>query len=225
MIRIDPTNWTADFRIARALSEAYFASGLDDVLFLCFGDPDDRIARIGPIIGDETLKYFPHVIGTSEAPLTAANLPERAQEVRRASQGKFLVSIEAGKGPLEVLGSIEITDRDPGTVAPLGEAYARISDVTVSVLLVPAHPGFRVGEEAARVDAGAPREEEPAGGGILAGAAMEVSSDTAFGPEGRRPRFKPLRPDQVDARAVQKRADTVIDGILRFLSKIGKQEI
>jgi len=34
-----------------------------------------------------------------------------------------------------------------------------------------------------------------------------------------------LRPDEIDLYKVQKLADTVIDGNLRLLSRIGKQEI
>src|SRR5690554_5343782 len=40
MVRVKGEHWTADFTIARALSEAYRSSGKDDIVYLCVGDPD-----------------------------------------------------------------------------------------------------------------------------------------------------------------------------------------
>jgi len=212
MIRVNPFHWTADFRLARALAESYVSSGFSDVCFLCTGDPKDPIGRLGPLVADETIKYYPNVLGTSDRPVTAETLDERLEEIAQRWPNAFVIAFEAGYGPAELLGSIEITDRDLTTIPG-----ARAGDITVNVLL-------RVDEgQSARYQARMGRGRlKPEG---LGQAAKEVGSDEpAESPFGRE-KFVPLRPDKIDAYRVQKLADTLIDGNLRLLAKIGKQEI
>lgn len=215
MIRVNPFHWTADFRLARALAEAYQSSGYADVCFFCVGDPNDLIGRLGPLVADETIKYYPNVLGTSDRPVTPETLEERIQELRERWPDVFVIGIEAGFGPPQLLGSIEITDRDLTTLPPQA---GRLNDVTVNVLL-------RVDEGLTARTAGGTSRPRPGAPG-LEEAAKEVGSDepAAGSPFGRE-KFKPLRPDEIDLYKVQKLADTVIDGNLRLLSRIGKQEI
>lgn len=213
MIRVDPANWTADFRIARALAEAYKASGFDEVLFFCVGDPSDPIGRLGVLVADETIKYYPAVMGTSDRPITADTLEERVQEAVEKWPGRFIVAIEPGTGLPAHLGSIEITDRGLSTAPPSAHQAAGLPDITVNVVL-------RIDEMKARRAA----EKSRSPGSGLRQAELEVGSDDEGG-FGRRDKFKPLRPEQITQTVVRKLSDTVVDGNLRFLSKIGKQEI
>lgn len=253
MIRIDASNWTADFRIARALAEGYEASGLDEVVFFCVGDPQDLVGRLGPLVADETIKYYPNVLGTTEDPITAANFDAKVTELYERFPDVYVIGIEAGYGLLSHLGSIEITDRSFSTLRT--DDY--VTDVTVNVVLRVREPGTpraqsareQVSDDAGQDGAAAGRADQPGHGrehqyaqgrgeeregGInrrlararrasgLAEAALEVGSDeAAYG----RKAFKPLRPDQIDAFRVQQMADKVIDGNLRFLSRIKKQQL
>lgn len=218
MIRVNPFHWTADFRLARALAEAYQSSGRPDVCFLCVGDPDDLVGQLGPLVADETIKYYPNVLGTSDRPVTHDTLEQRIEELFERWPDAFIIGIEAGFGPSHLLGSIEITDRDLTTL-PI--RAGRFNDLTVNVLL-------RV-DEMADLRHGAARtvrRSESPGAPGLEQAAKEVGSDEpmAASPFGRE-KFKPLRPEAIDVYKVRKLADTVIDGNLRLLSRIGKQEI
>ena len=132
MIRVNPFHWTADFRLARGLAEAYNSSGYSDVCFLCLGDPDDVIGQLGPLVGDETIKYYPNVLGTSDKPVTPETFEERVDELLERWPDAFVIGIEAGYGPANLLGSIEITDRDLTT---LPQQAGRVNDITVNVLL------------------------------------------------------------------------------------------
>src|SRR5690625_3044253 len=98
MIRVDPSNWTADFRIGRALAEAYNASGLDDIVFFCVGDPTDPIGVLGSMVADETIKYFPNVLGQSDDPVTEKNFREQAERAVAHWPEAFIIAIEAGQG-------------------------------------------------------------------------------------------------------------------------------
>lgn len=212
MIRIDPSHWTADFRIARALAEAYSAAGLPDALFVCVSDPDDDVAGfLGRMVADETRKYYPHVMGTSDAPVTRENFRERAAEALDRYGDAFIVGIEAGYGRAPHLGSVEITDRPLSTLAGISEALT-FGDVTVSAVL-----RLATGEAPARP--GAPARRGAKG---IAEAAREVGADDAL--PGRK-QFRPLLPEQINPAVVRRIADVIIDGNLRFLSKIGKQEL
>ena len=214
MIRIDPKNWTADFRLARALAEAYTASGLSDVAFFCAGDPAHPLERFGPLVGDEMLKYYPNVVGTSERPVTAANFAERAEELFTRCPGAFVIGIQAGASSSAYLGSIEVSDRDLALAAAPGSR--RVADLTVIAVL-----SVDEGEED-RMRRRLGSEQGVSAG--LRAAAMEVGSDDdSFGRPGSK--FVPLRPEQITEAFVRKIADTVIDGNLRLLSKIGKQRI
>lgn len=225
MIRVDPKHWTADFRLARALAEAYAASGLDDLAFFCTGDPGDPLGRLGPWVGDEMLKYYPHVVGTSDRPVVERNCAERAEELFERWPGAFVIGIEVGASSSAYLGSIEVSDR--GLRMGIGSGAGRVADVTVSAILsVDEEEERRVRR---RLEAAAARGEpvrpgrESLSEGLRA-AAMEVGSDDeAFGYPGKK--FVPLRPEQVNEAVVRRLADTVIDGGLRLLSKIGKQPI
>lgn len=213
MIRVNPFHWTADFRLARGLAEAYNSSGYSDVCFLCLGDPDDVIGQLGPLVGDETIKYYPNVLGTSDKPVTPETFEERVDELLERWPDAFVIGIEAGYGPANLLGSIEITDRDLTT---LPQQAGRVNDITVNVLL--------------RVDESVSLRRQPRqrlkDAPDLDEAAKEVGSDeqTEGSPFGRE-KFKPLLPHQIDKYRVRKLADTVIDGNLRLLARIGKQEI
>ncbi len=218
MIRVDPSNWTADFRIARALTEAYKSSGFDEALFFCVGDPEDPILRLGTLIADETIKYYQGVMGTSERPVTPDTLPERVEEAIREWPGRFIVAIEPGKGLESHLGSVEITDRGLSIAPPSARHVADFSDVTVNVVL----SIDDVSDVKARRLAAAEKVEKSESG--LRQAALEVGTDDESG-MAQREKFKPLRPDQITPNVVRKLADTVIDGNLRFLSKIGKQRL
>jgi len=214
VIRVNPQHWTADFRLARALAEAYTSSGRADVCFLCTGDPEDPVGRLGPLVADETVKYYPNVLGTSDRPVTAETWEECMAELAQRFPGCFVIALEAGRGPAPLLGSIEITDRGLSTIPA---ARDRAGDITVNVLL-------RVDEALSeRYQAG------PGAGGALSEglrrAVAEVGSDEPAGSPFGRERFVPLRPEKIDRYQVQKLADTVIDGYLRLLAKIGKQEI
>lgn len=218
MIRIDPTNWTADFRIARGLAEAFAASGLDDVLFFCVGDPDDLVGRLGPLVGDELLKYYPNVLGVRERPITAATFAERVAELHERFPDKYVIGIEAGYGRPQHLGSVEITDRGLSSIPvphdmPYDIAPYEINDVTLNVVL---RLGRGVGTSGAK-------DPGNRGSSALAEAALEVGSDDADA-RGRQ-KFRPLRPEEVNEARVQKLADTVIDGCLRLLTRIGKQRL
>lgn len=220
MIRVNPTHWTADFRLARALAESYASSGLSDVCFLCTGDPSDPIGRLGPLIADETIKYYPNVLGTSDRPVTQETLDERLEELARRWPDAFVIAFEAGYGPASLLGSIEITDRGLTTIQGPGSA---VGDITVNVLL-------RVDDVlSARYQARYGRGRPDKAG--LDQAAKEIGTDepAAPGAPGESPfgreKFVPLRPHEIDIYRVRKLADTVIDGNLRLLAKIGKQEI
>jgi|GEM_PF-2047835 len=221
MIRVNPFDWTADFRIARALAEAYKASGFDDVLFFCVGDPADPIGRLGVLVADETIKYYKNVMGTSDAPITRETLARSAAEALEKWPGRFIIAVEAGSGLPAHLGSVEITDRGLMSAPPDIAGALGLPDVTVNVVL-------RVDEGAARR-----REAAAAGGGRETGrnveglrqAELEIGTDGDGAALGRRNRFKPLRPEQITDSVVRKLADTVIDGNLRLLSKIGKQKI
>lgn len=213
MIRVDPSNWTADFRIARALAEAYSASGLDDVLFFCTGDPADRIGALGSMVADETLKYFPNVVGLSEDPITSANFEARAEAAASRWPEAFVVAIEAGTGRSAHLGSIEITDRPLSSVGN-SELLGHFGDVTVNAVL-------RMSEVKGVLRAGGSDSRSAKG---LREAAREVGSDDEAPSAGRKG-FKPLLPEQVNRSVIRKIADVIIDGNLRFLSKIGKQEL
>ena len=116
MIRVNPFHWTADFRLARGLAEAYHSSGFSDVCFFCIGDPDDVIGQLGTLVADETIKYYPNVLGTSERPVTPETFDERVEELLEKWSDAFVIGIEAGFGPANLLGSIEITDRDLTTI-------------------------------------------------------------------------------------------------------------
>ncbi len=214
MIRVDPSNWTSDFRIARALAEAYSASGLEDVLFFCVGDPGESVSFLGSSVADETRKYFPNVMGTSDSPITADNLAECIHEVERRWPDAFIVAIEAGYGRDLHLGSIEITDRPLGSLGNL-DILGHFGDITVNAVLRLTQSVQAPGERAAGSRRGAIG---------LRAAVQEVGSDDEAPKVGRKA-FKPLRPDQVNRSAVQKIADVIIDGNLRFLSKIGKQRL
>lgn len=214
MIRVDPKHWTADFRLARALAEAYAASGLFDVAFFCAGDPADPLERFGPLVGDEMLKYYPNVVGTSERPVTASNFAERLEELLARCPGAYVIGIEAGASSSAYLGSIEVSDRDLRLAAAPGSR--RVADLTVTAVL-------RIDEgEEERMRRRLQSEQGVSAG--LRAAAMEVGSDDdSFGKPGAK--FVPLRPEQITEAVVRKLADTVIDGNLRLLSKIGKQPI
>ncbi len=216
MIRVDPSNWTADFRIARALTEAYKSSGFDEALFFCVGDPEDPILRLGTLVADETIKYYQGVMGTSERPVTPDTLPERVEEAIREWPGRFIVAIEPGTGLESHLGSVEITDRGL-SIAPLSARHvAHFSDVTVNVVL-------RI-DDANDVKARRLAAAEKSERSGLRQAALEVGTDDESGMP-QREKFKPLRPEQITPNVVRRLADTVIDGNLRFLSKIGKQRL
>lgn len=219
MIRVNPFHWTADFRLARGLAEAFKSSGCSDVCFLCVGDPGDRIGQLGTLVADETIKYYPNVLGTSDKPVTPETYEERVQELLERWPDAFVIGIEAGYGPANLLGAIEITDRDLTT---LDAKAGRVNDITVNVML-------RVGEtpllrrQARRRPGGS--GPTPDGSG-LDQAAREIGSDEPSDESPlAREKFKPLLPHQIDVYKVRKLADTVIDGNLRLLAKIGKQEI
>lgn len=213
MIRVNPFHWTADFRLARGLAEAYNSSGYSDVCFFCLGDPNDVIGQLGPLVADETIKYYPNVLGTSDKPVTPETLEERVQELLERWPDAFVIGIEAGYGASNLLGSIEITDRDLTTIStPEG----RVNDITVNVLL-------RVDERASLREQARRRSQHADG---LEQAVKEIGTDEpAQGSPFGREKFKPLRPEEIDVYKVRKLADTVIDGNLRLLSRIGKQEI
>lgn len=232
MIRIDPSKWTADFRISRALAEAYTASGLEDVVFFCVGDPDDVVGRLGPIVGDETIKYYPNVIGTSEDPITRQTIDEKADELFDRFPDCYVIGVEAGYGLPAHLGSIEITDRG---LASIGHS-SDVNDLTINVVL-------RVRERGPRKRAGAQTNGAIKGKGMRNGrprssglkeALLEVGSDPIGAddgdaneptPYGRKEKFTPLLPEQIDRYKVQQLADKVIDGHLRLLSRIKKQPL
>jgi len=214
VIRVDPKHWTADFRLARALAEAYAASGFSDVAFFCAGDPDHPLERFGPLVGDEMLKYYPNVVGTSEQPVTADTFAERVEELFARFPGAFVIGIEAGASSSAYLGSIEVSDRDLRLGAAAGSR--RVADLTVIAVL-----SVDEGEEE-RMRRRLQSEQSVSMG--LRAAAMEVGSDDeSFGRPGAK--FVPLRPEQITEAVVRRIADTVIDGNLRLLSKIGKQPI
>lgn len=213
MIRVDPSHWTADFRIARALAEAYKATGLDDAVFFCVGEPTDPIGALGPTVGDEIIKYYPHVVGTGSAPVVEENLLERAEEMVAKWPQACAVAIEAGAGAVDQLGSVEITDRGLTIQPSAGRLPLDLPDVTVNIVL--------------RIDQRGRLSRRRAPGRSTQGlkeAEREIGSDDG-GVGTRLKKFRPLREDEITPLVVQRLTDTVIDGILRFLSKIGKQRL
>lgn len=213
MIRVDPSNWTADFRIGRALAEAFDASGLDDIVFFCVGDPKDPIGMLGSLVADETQKYFPNVVGLSDNPVTAENFRRQAEEAVDRWPNAFIIAIEAGQGVRADLGSVEITDRPLSSVGHL-DIVPYFGDVTVNAVLHPVEDVNPFRRQA---------PGRPTGAKGLQEAVLEVGSDDE--PIVGRKKFKPLLPEQINASVVRKIADVIIDGNLRFLSRIGKQEI
>lgn len=254
MIRVDPSNWTADFRIARALSEAYESSGFDDLVFFCVSDPDHEVGRFGTLVADETVKYFPNVLGLSDDPITPENVASWIERLPAEWPDAFVVAIEAGLGRSAHLGSVEITDR-PLSSVEMGVAPIYFADVTVNAVLrlVEVSSPGDAGGSGTDSGAGGTADEDPvakgpasqdvagrapgAGAGTasagararraarrgLQEAVLEVGSDDE--PAAGKKRFTPLRPEQINANTVRKIADVVIDGNLRFLSRIGKQEL
>lgn len=207
MIRVDASNWTADFRLARALAEGFDSSGFDDLAFICVGDPDHPIGRLGVMVADETVKYYPNVVGTSEDPLTPEKIAKKGREILAAWPDKFLVAIEAGFGSADFLGAIEITDRGLTTPGPDGQPLGQVGDMTVNAVLRPGEVHLDLRAESR----------------LMRQAEQEVGSDDrdAYG----RKKFKPLDPNKIDANVVRKVSDVIIDGNLRLLARIGKQPI
>lgn len=111
MVRVKGEHWTADFTIARALSEAYRSSGKDDIVYLCVGDPDGLADAVGPNVGKELRAYYPHVLGTPESPVRSADLLQALGEVEARWPDAFVIGIEATDGDEGDIGFIEVTDR------------------------------------------------------------------------------------------------------------------
>ncbi|HEX6972535.1 MAG TPA: DUF1256 domain-containing protein [Limnochordia bacterium] len=130
MQRIDGMDWTADFRLARALSEAYEASGKKAFVFYCLGAPDDPADSLGPRVADELKKYFPHVVGTSDAPADAAHDPIHWAHVQERYPDAFVITVEAAWGPQDAVGRIEVTDRP----SPRGGAAGRADLAVVATV-------------------------------------------------------------------------------------------
>lgn len=111
MVRVKGDHWTADFTIARALAEAYRASGKEEIVYLCVGDPDGVATALGPRAGKEILAYFPHVIGTPEAPVRVEDLPQALRRLEADWPNAFIIGIEAVGGAADDVGFIEVTAR------------------------------------------------------------------------------------------------------------------
>lgn len=111
MVRVKGDHWTADFTIARALAEAYRASGKDEIVYLCVGDPEGAATSLGPRAGQELLAYYPNVLGTVEEPVRRGDLPRALRRLADEWPGAFIIGIEAVGGAAEDVGFIEVTDR------------------------------------------------------------------------------------------------------------------
>lgn len=135
MVRVNGVYWTADFTISRALSEAYRASGKDKLLYFCVGDPDRVSDRLGPNIGTELLKYYPHVIGTNEEPVLTDDMLQMWSTVTQKWPDAFVIGIEASGGPEESIGFVEISSRGIRRRPEHGEAPAWICDVGIAACL------------------------------------------------------------------------------------------
>lgn len=111
MVRVNGVNWTADFTISRALAEAYSASGKEEISYFCVGDPDKPIDRLGPGVGTELLKYYPHVVGTIDQPIRDTDLLAAWERASQERPNAFMIGIEAAEGPAESEGFIEVSGR------------------------------------------------------------------------------------------------------------------
>lgn len=133
MVRVKGQHWTADFTIARALSEAYRASGKDEIVYLCVGDPEGVATALGPRVGKELLSYYPYVVGTTEQPVRVAELPAALRRLEEQWPNAFVIGIEAVGGAADDIGFIEVTDR--GLPHSAGDGAPWVGDVGVLATL------------------------------------------------------------------------------------------
>lgn len=137
MIRCNGLHWTADFTLARALGQAYEVAQKERLVYLCVGDPDDAGDRLGPLVGQELQKYYPHVIGSLEAPVLDRTLGEAWRRLQQEWSDAFVICIEAGIGAAEYLGHIEMTDRGLRRRPKGVDLPTWVGDVGVCALLWP----------------------------------------------------------------------------------------
>lgn len=135
MVRVNGLSWTADFTLARALLEAYRSSAKEEVVYLCVGDPDAPADALGPLVGTELAKYYPHVVGTQERPVTAETLSQAWQEVQSRWPNAFVIGIEAAEGTPEDLGFLEVSDRGLRRRPLGGETPPWLCDVGIAAYL------------------------------------------------------------------------------------------
>lgn len=137
MVRCNGLYWTADFTLARAIGEAYRASGKEDVVYVCLGDPASSVDQFGPYVGAEIQKYFPQVLGTYDRPVTETNLGAVWREVQERWPDAFVIGIEGGAGAEDALGFVEVTDRGLQRRPATGreELPAFIGDIGVHAFL------------------------------------------------------------------------------------------
>lgn len=140
MVRVKGTYWTADFTVARALLEAYRGSGKDGLVYFCVGDPVHPLTRMGPQVGTELLKYYPHVLGTMSQPISPSDVATAWAEAQQLWPDAFFICIEATGGPADVIGFIEVSDRGLRHVPQEQAGETWIGDVSVTAYLWEGNP-------------------------------------------------------------------------------------
>lgn len=135
MVRVKGEHWTADFTIARALAESYRSSGKEGILYFCVGDPHHIVDSLGPNVGKELLKYYPHVAGTPDSPILTQDLVGTWRQVQQEWPNAFVIGIEVTEGPQDSVGFIEVNGRGIRRRPAGDESEPWICDVAVSATL------------------------------------------------------------------------------------------
>lgn len=112
MLRVDGLYWTADFKIARHIGEAYGSAGGRKLVIVCAGDPASPLERLGPLVGSELKEYYSDLYGTLEDPAPPAALPELWARLQADHPHAWIATVEAAGGDEETKpGTIELSDR------------------------------------------------------------------------------------------------------------------